>query len=756
MHRIRTIQATAGMAWVGAVMAIETMRTAAAARPGLSRKLVLAFAIMLVGTNASVRAQTAGPRLMFTDIESGPKTGGQSNQGAFISIYGEGFGATQGSSSVTIGGQPVASVTSWGQDNAARDLDRIVVQPGSGAASGNIVVTVGGQASNGLPFTVRAGTIYFVNQATGNDGNPGSYAQPWKTIWHARDTMVAGDTVYVIAGTFNQMDPYAPGWDTLLFLDAGAGSSGTASAPIAYLGYPGNPPFFQNDASRRGIYFNQDNGPLNYIVIGNVRIGSGMTEDAIPLSGVGHRIVGNDFSNGGVGNGIEVLGNTSAIEILGNLFDSNGTPATKEYSIYIAGFGINRDIEVGWNEIKNQQGGRAMQVFGHVAGDRVEDLRIHDNEFVGSELNNIVMGNSDGGTEILGTVTVTGNIIAGSVSQEGLRINDPQGTVLIENNTFYGNAVAQVYLERAGAGRITLRNNVIVAQGGQQYYEFDAGSSSASFAPANNLVFGAGPCDAWDAGCINQDPLFAGASDYHLQPGSPAIDHGVATSVARDHDGISRPQGAAFDIGAYEYFNYVPVCRVSCSATVPASAGVGDPVSFQSSATLLDCAGGSISYAWDFGDGNTSTEQNPTHAYATDGAYPWSLTTTAPGAVPCGQSGTIGIGSAAGEADLTGSWTKVTRKGSKINVTFSCQDIGLGDAGSFTVKIYFSRKTTISKRSKLIKTQAVSSLAAGGVVSIACKATLPNRNKYIIAVVDSSGTVAEANEGNNVVTALVP
>ncbi|MBI2841227.1 MAG: PKD domain-containing protein [Acidobacteria bacterium] len=756
MHRIRTIQATAGMAWLGAVMAIETMRTAAAARPGLSRKLVLAAAIMLVGTNAPLRAQMAGPRLMFADIESGPKTGGQSNLGAFISIYGEGFGATQGSSTVTIGGQPVASVTSWGQDNAARDLDRIVVQPGPGAASGNIVVTVGGQASNGLPFTVRAGNIYFVNQATGNDGNPGSYAQPWKTIWHARDAMVAGDTVYVIGGTFNQMDPYAPGWDTLLFLDAGAGSSGTASAPIAYLGYPGNPPFFQNDASRRGIYFNQDAGPLNYIVIGNVRIGSGMTEDAIPLSGIGHRIVGNNFSNGGVGNGIEVLGNTSAIEILGNLFDSNGTPATKEYSIYIAGFGINRDIDVGWNEIKNQQGGRAMQVFGHVAGDRVEDLRIHDNELVGSELNNIVMGNSDGGTEILGTVTVTGNIIAGSASQEGLRINDPQGTVIIENNTFYGNAVAQVYLERAGAGRITLRNNIIVAQAGQQYYEFDAGSSSASFAPANNLVFGAGPCDAWDAGCINQDPLFAGASDYHLQSGSPAIDQGVATSVSRDHDGIPRPQGAAFDIGAYEYYSHVPVCRVSCSATVPPSAGVGDTVSFQSSATLLDCAGGSVSYAWDFGDGSTSSEQNPTHAYATDGAYPWSLTTTAPGAVACGQSGTIGIGSAAGSADLTGSWTKITRKGSKINATFSCQNTGSAAAGSFMIRFYFSRKASAGSKSTLFKSQSVGALAAGASVALKVSGTPTSKHKYIIAVVDALDAVFEDDESDNTIARRLP
>ena len=35
-----------------------------------------------------------------------------------------------------------------------------------------------------------------------------------------------------------------------------------------------------------------------------------------------------------------------------------------------------------------------------------------------------------------------------------------------------------------------------------------------------------------------------------------------------------------------------------------------------------------VSYSWDFGDGNTSTEMNPTHTYAVAGAYDVTLTTT--------------------------------------------------------------------------------------------------------------------------------
>ncbi len=44
----------------------------------------------------------------------------------------------------------------------------------------------------------------------------------------------------------------------------------------------------------------------------------------------------------------------------------------------------------------------------------------------------------------------------------------------------------------------------------------------------------------------------------------------------------------------------------------------------------LSTADGNItSYNWDFGDGNTSTEQNPTHTYATPGTYNVCLTITA-------------------------------------------------------------------------------------------------------------------------------
>lgn len=60
-----------------------------------------------------------------------------------------------------------------------------------------------------------------------------------------------------------------------------------------------------------------------------------------------------------------------------------------------------------------------------------------------------------------------------------------------------------------------------------------------------------------------ENPLFVnpGANDFHLVAGSPAIDAGLAILVTEDLDGNVRPQGNAFDMGAYEYGGPRPLLR---------------------------------------------------------------------------------------------------------------------------------------------------------------------------------------------------
>jgi PKD repeat protein len=130
----------------------------------------------------------------------------------------------------------------------------------------------------------------------------------------------------------------------------------------------------------------------------------------------------------------------------------------------------------------------------------------------------------------------------------------------------------------------------------------------------------------YDTHSRNANPLFdnPAGGDFHLQTNSPAIDAGVYVSLNRDHEGTSVPQGSNTDIGAYEYvFGANPL--VAEARGSPTSGQAPLAVSFSGSAS-----GGTspYSYGWNFGDGQTSTSQNPSHTYSTAGNYSAVLTVT--------------------------------------------------------------------------------------------------------------------------------
>src|ERR1700704_1065963 len=131
---------------------------------------------------ASVLAQAQSPRIIFSDLQSGPNSGGFNNKGAIVTVYGFGFGASRGASSVTIGGAGADNYLLWSDTRVSFHL-------GSAAVSGNIVVNVAGAASNGAAFTVRPGRIYFVSP-TGNDANAGTATAPWHSVVKAKNIAV--------------------------------------------------------------------------------------------------------------------------------------------------------------------------------------------------------------------------------------------------------------------------------------------------------------------------------------------------------------------------------------------------------------------------------------------------------------------------------------------------------------------------------------------------------------------------------------
>src|SRR5260370_5803535 len=117
----------------------------------LSALLVSLFSTSLVGQNA--------PNVSYTSPSSGPV-------GTVVTITGQYFGATQGTSTVAFNGTQ-ATPTNWSDT-------QIVAPVPSGATSGKVSVTVNGVVSNGGYWpTVTVGTPpngFYTNPSSGTLG----------------------------------------------------------------------------------------------------------------------------------------------------------------------------------------------------------------------------------------------------------------------------------------------------------------------------------------------------------------------------------------------------------------------------------------------------------------------------------------------------------------------------------------------------------------------------------------------------------
>lgn len=96
---------------------------------------------------------------------------------------------------------------------------------------------------------------------------------------------------------------------------------------------------------------------------------------------------------------------------------------------------------------------------------------------------------------------------------------------------------------------------------------------------------------------------------------------------------------------ANEYY-YSQVQKLDINSDVPTNPEAGFTVAaYGREQTFSNTSTNGVSYEWDFGDGATSTEENPVHTYDTEGSYTVKLTATGEdGTLPNTYTQTIDVG----------------------------------------------------------------------------------------------------------------
>ena len=240
---------------------------------------------------------------------------------------------------------------------------------------------------------------------------------------------------------------------------------------------------------------------------------------------------------------------------------------------------------------------------------------------------------SDGGGLAItgsGSPSVSNNLITNNFSNNGgggIYIHSSYSAPLIINNTIVGNSktygAGGVHHTFSSEPPIVISNNILWDNDGE-----DLRGCTAIYSDIQNGDTGEGN--------ISADPMFVNPSNgvYRLQPASPCIDAGTNLGAPNiDIRGNSRPvdgdkNGAAVtDMGAYEFQNENEYVSAPTADFIVDRTSGPAPLIIK----FADRSVGTIdSWSWDFGDGTTSSEKNPSHTYISPGTYSVSVTVTNP------------------------------------------------------------------------------------------------------------------------------
>lgn len=370
-----------------------------------------------------------------------------------------------------------------------------------------------------LTAAAQAATYYVAT--TGNNANSGTSSQPWRTVAYAASKMVAGDTTYVKGGVYSE--------GLIRFA-----RSGTSSAPIKLLNASGAFPVISCIPPANGVY------PMVLLSGGNGKTSLGWIT-----------IEGFEIRNCHEGIKFKNLHNST---IRRNWIHHNRANGI---------FGNGTKIVIDRNKINDNAGSHGIYTNGSYY--TVSNNLIYANAKYGIQLNgsstSIYDSSLQPGPEYANSYnwTISNNTIAYQRHASGMVVwGSTCNNTRIENNIFYENGISSTSSGAQGVNFISttckgavIRNNLSYASGaGATKFLGSGGIEGVHYTQSSNIVNTISPK------FINAPATLPSSPNFALTSGSPAIDKGLSLSSAKvSYPGTSRPQLAAYDIGAFEYYN---------------------------------------------------------------------------------------------------------------------------------------------------------------------------------------------------------
>lgn len=359
-------------------------------------------------------------------------------------------------------------------------------------------------------------TTFFV-ATTGSDGNPGTQAQPFRTLTKGVSVLTPGATLYVTGGTYAEA------------LTSGSGGipSGTSwTSPVKIAAYQGATVILRPSSGSNVLTF-AASAP-SYVVIdglvldaANVVFSPTDWGNGVYIGGGAHHIrVQNSAIMNAPGQGVLVVGG-GYNEFLNLAVHDNGRVYQLTHGLYIDS---SNNLVERCRIYNNAAWG--LQVYG---GNRPSDNIVRRN----SVYNNTRLGNG-GGIQLAGARnTAFNNVVWNNDGGSAIEVGwgDPVD-IRVLNNTISNRYGIYIHTDST---RTRVQNNIVY---GSNAVVENAGTGTII---SNNLL-------------ANPDFANAAGGDFRLLPTSVAIDAGTSISeVFIDFDEVRRPQGLALDIGAYEY-----------------------------------------------------------------------------------------------------------------------------------------------------------------------------------------------------------